>query len=115
MKGIRFLCVGRREKWDNNISKKCGLSLITLIVSNSYHPGRDKLKRLFTVCKYAGIVQFVYSFYVFSFSFSKTSRPIIIDKLGLRSFTWMLGSARGEEEERGTTEIGSYNNIPKLF
>ena len=36
-----------------------------------------------SVCKYADIVQFVYTFNVFSFSFSKTSRPIIIDKLGL--------------------------------
>ena len=68
-----------------------------------------------SVCKYAGIVQFVYSFYVFSFSFSKTSRPIIIDKLGLRRFTRMLGTAHREEDEKGTAEIGSYNNIPKLF
>ena len=60
-----------------------------------------------SVCKYAGIVQFVYSFYVFSFSFSKTSRPIIIDKLGLRRFTRMLGTAHREEDEIGAAEIGS--------
>ena len=69
-----------------------------------------------SVCKYAGIVQFVYSFYVFSFSFSKTSRLIIIDKLGLRRFTRMLGTAHREEDENGTVEIAdSYNNILKLF
>ena len=69
-----------------------------------------------SVCKYAGIVQFVYSFYVFSFSFSKTSRPIVIDKLGLRRFTRMLGTAHREEDENGTVEIAdSYNNILKLF
>ena len=63
-----------------------------------------------SVCKYAGLVQFVYSFYVFSFSFSKTSRPIIIDKLGLRRFTRMLGTAHREEDEGGgggAAEIGS--------
>ena len=27
----------------------------------------------------------------------------------------MLGTAHTEEDERGTAEIGSYNNIPKLF
>ena len=68
-----------------------------------------------SVCKYAGIVQFVYSFYVFSFSFSKTSRLIITDKLGLRRFTRMLGTAHREEDERGTAEMSSYNNIPKHF
>ena len=27
----------------------------------------------------------------------------------------MLGTAQREEDERGTAEIDSYNNIPKLF
>ena len=38
---------------------------------------------------------------MFSFSFPKTSRPIIIDKLGLRRFTRMLGTAHREKDERG--------------
>ena len=52
---------------------------------------------------------------MFSFSFPKTSRPIIIDKLGLRRFTRMLGMAHRGEDEKGAAEIDSYNNIPKLF
>ena len=52
---------------------------------------------------------------MFSFSFPKTLRPIIIDKLGLRRFTRMLGMAHRGEDEREAAEIDSYNNIPKLF
>ena len=52
---------------------------------------------------------------MFSFSFSKTSWLIIIDKLGLRRFIRMLGTAHREGDERGAAEIGSSNNIPKLF